>query len=346
MTGSMVRRVAALIASIGIGCAVQAQTPTELLVGSWQTHSVRRYDLLSGAYLGDLVTSGAGGLNVPDGLAWGTDGNLYVSSSNSNQVLRFDGASGSPMGAFVASGLNKPGNLQFGPDGRLYVCNKGTNQVLRFDESTGTPLGVFAQGGGLVNPVGLAWADGLLYVAGFNSNAIHRFNAITGAVVGTPISVVTPLILRIGEGTGANEILVSTHQLDGVRRYDRTSGAFLGSIGPGGPIDCPVGHLNAPDGTILIASWQNHRLLRYSASGVYMNTFAIGGGLLLPNDLLLRPPAPCSADCDSSGGLTIDDFICFQTLFALSDPAADCDMSGDLTIDDFICFQTLFAIGC
>ena len=52
------------------------------------------------------------------------------------------------------------------------------------------------------------------------------------------------------------------------------------------------------------------------------------------------------ADCDESGSLSIDDFICFQTNFAIGDPAADCDASGSLTIDDFICFQTLFAIGC
>jgi uncharacterized membrane protein len=54
----------------------------------------------------------------------------------------------------------------------------------------------------------------------------------------------------------------------------------------------------------------------------------------------------CFADCDGSGGLTIDDFICFQTNYALGDPAADCDASGQLNIDDFICFQTGFALGC
>ncbi len=54
----------------------------------------------------------------------------------------------------------------------------------------------------------------------------------------------------------------------------------------------------------------------------------------------------CYADCDQSGGLDIDDFICFQTLFALGDPSADCDASGALDIDDFICFQTVFAVGC
>jgi serine protease AprX len=57
-------------------------------------------------------------------------------------------------------------------------------------------------------------------------------------------------------------------------------------------------------------------------------------------------PSGCYPDCDGDGLLTIDDFICFQTFFAIADPYADCDGDGVLTIDDFICFQTFFAIGC
>jgi hypothetical protein len=54
----------------------------------------------------------------------------------------------------------------------------------------------------------------------------------------------------------------------------------------------------------------------------------------------------CYPDCDGSGALDIDDFICFQTFFALGDPYADCDGDGLQNIDDFICFQTLYAFGC
>jgi hypothetical protein len=58
------------------------------------------------------------------------------------------------------------------------------------------------------------------------------------------------------------------------------------------------------------------------------------------------PPSFCYADCDDDGVLSINDFICFQTFFALGDSYADCDGDGALSIDDFICFQTFFAIGC
>ncbi len=65
----------------------------------------------------------------------------------------------------------------------------------------------------------------------------------------------------------------------------------------------------------------------------------------------------CYADCDDSTSpkgknagppvLDIDDFICFQTKFALGDYLyADCDLNGYLEIDDFICFITKFAMGC
>jgi hypothetical protein len=59
-----------------------------------------------------------------------------------------------------------------------------------------------------------------------------------------------------------------------------------------------------------------------------------------------NPPVSCYPDCDASGNLNIDDFICFQTFYAIGDAYADCDVSGNLNIDDFICFQTFYALGC
>jgi hypothetical protein len=68
---------------------------------------------------------------------------------------------------------------------------------------------------------------------------------------------------------------------------------------------------------------------------------ALGYEAKLELTLLVRP----YSDADSSGTLDIDDFIVFQTLFALGDPAADYDANCQLNIDDFIAFQTYFALG-
>ena len=166
---------------------------SDLLVGSWQTNSIRRYDD-NGNYLGDFVPPGNGGLDLPDGMAFGPDGNLYVSSSDSNQILRYNGQSGRFIDVFAEAGLSAPGNLQFGPDQMLYVCNKNTGEVFRFDPKDNSSLTVFASGGGLNNPVGLLWKDGLLYVADFAGGAIRRYDAQTGAFVDLFATVPTPLM--------------------------------------------------------------------------------------------------------------------------------------------------------
>lgn len=66
--------------------------------------------------------------------------------------------------------------------------------------------------------------------------------------------------------------------------------------------------------------------------------------VLVSGNVIAAPT--CYADCDQSGATGIDDFICFQTAYAIGDPYADCDQSGSLGIDDFICFQTEYALGC
>ncbi len=71
-----------------------------------------------------------------------------------------------------------------------------------------------------------------------------------------------------------------------------------------------------------------------------------GGGCVASFDFDFAFGNFCDPDCDGSGSLDVDDFICFQTLYAIGDPKADCDGDGQLLIDDFICFQTLYAIGC
>ncbi len=57
-------------------------------------------------------------------------------------------------------------------------------------------------------------------------------------------------------------------------------------------------------------------------------------------------PTSCAADCNADGFLSIADYICFQTRFALGDPWADCDGNGVRNINDYTCFQTRFALGC
>ncbi|MFI4915643.1 MAG: FG-GAP-like repeat-containing protein [Phycisphaerales bacterium JB060] len=56
--------------------------------------------------------------------------------------------------------------------------------------------------------------------------------------------------------------------------------------------------------------------------------------------------APCPADFDGDGALTLFDFLAFQSAFDTMDPRADIDGDGAFTVFDFLDFQNLFSAGC
>lgn len=87
----------------------------------------------TGQFLG--VAASGNGLARPYGNAFGPDGNLYVSSFRTNEILRFNGQTGEFIDVFASDnngglgtvgGLNGPNGLLFGPDGSLYVAIEGT----------------------------------------------------------------------------------------------------------------------------------------------------------------------------------------------------------------------------
>ncbi len=303
----------------------------DLLVGSWSTHSVRRYDSTSGDFLGNFVSPGSGGLTTPDGLDLGPDGNLYVSSSDTNQVLRYDGQTGAFIDIFASAGLVRPSYLKFRDDGFLYVCSGFTDQVLRFDAETGASGGVFASGGGLDFPAGLTWHDGLLYVSGFSGGGgVFRYDAVTGDFVDvfTP-DPVGPLYLRFGDD---GNLYVSDYSQDSIRLYEGGTGDLL-DVWTNVFLSGPVGQLIGPDGSLIVASWNNHRVLKLNPrTGVLLEVFIAGGGLALPNDLLILPPAACPADLDGDGEIGPADLASLLGTWGACE-GCPADMNGDGQVD-------------
>ena len=155
-------------------------------------------------------------------MAFGPDGNLYVVSPGTAEILRYQGPSapapGAFMGAFVAQGsggLVQPASLTFGPDGNLYVSDIGgfdIHSVKRYEGPAGPNPGAFMdvfvtpdalqQGA----PDDLAFGpDGNLYVSRPSSGAgsagdIFRFQGPFGAAPGAFIDVFVPA----GSGGGLN----------------------------------------------------------------------------------------------------------------------------------------------
>src|SRR5206468_3806220 len=137
-----------------------------------------RYDGVTGAPLPSpgnvgafFVPTGSGGLSSPESAAFGPDGNLYVSSFGTQNVLKYDGKTGAFLSVFVPAGsgnINGNDDILFGPDGNLYVANfPGTfDSVLRFNGTTGAPLPSAGNSGATFVPPGsggLNAANGLAF---------------------------------------------------------------------------------------------------------------------------------------------------------------------------------------
>src|SRR2546425_10113064 len=153
-----------------------------LYVTSIDNGKVLRYNGTTGGFLNTFVATLPHGVDPtfgfalgPLGLAFGPDGNLYVSNDFTNDVRGYNGTTGASLGIFASAGLDAPTGLIFGPDGNLYVSSFNTNVVQRYNGRTGASMGIFAASNELRGPEQLAFdPDGSIYVNSFNSNSVER----------------------------------------------------------------------------------------------------------------------------------------------------------------------------
>jgi hypothetical protein len=142
---------------------------------------IQQFDGTTGASMGFFVPAGSGGLAGASDLAFGPDGNLYVSAFGS--IKRYNGTTGAFINNLVPSVLGQ--GIEWGPDGNLYVSRLLSDDVLRYDGTTGALIGTFVSpgSGGLDQPRDLAFGpDNNLYVLN-GIDDVLRYNGTTGALI-------------------------------------------------------------------------------------------------------------------------------------------------------------------
>jgi hypothetical protein len=121
--------------------------PVALLVTSQINHTVREYNGTTGAFVRWLRPATPGRSARP---VIGLDGNLLVSDGQTNEVKRYDSATGVFIDVFASTNLAGPAGMTM-HQGVLYVTNSNPSQgVQRFDAATGVNTGKFVPS--LVNP--------------------------------------------------------------------------------------------------------------------------------------------------------------------------------------------------
>jgi|HubBroStandDraft_1064217.scaffolds.fasta_scaffold02493_2 sugar lactone lactonase YvrE len=181
------------IANNGITSGVAFGPDGNLYVADDTHGTVLRFNPVTGAAMGTLVSAGSG-LSQPNGMTFGSDGNLYVSDF-ANGVVKFNGSTG----AFMAANPNGPAgalwgfDVKYGPDGNIYVSDVNSGEILKFGTNLAY-IGGFASVPGnffYSYPLGIAFGlNGNLYAiwyfqdVDFNEyNELLEFNGSTGVQV-------------------------------------------------------------------------------------------------------------------------------------------------------------------
>jgi hypothetical protein len=251
-----------------------------IYVSSIGTGEILRYDGLTGAYLDTFVSGIAhdtsGGFDVgPLGMAFGPNGDLYVTNDFTNEVERYDGTTGALVGSFGSAQLSSPTGLTFDAVGNLYVASYNDNTIRQFSAAgtflrTLTSVGLVDIGFGLGGPEQIAIGPGgNLFVANFNSSDVEQYSLATGNPVNGGIFV--------GGGTGG------------------LAGA--------------TGLLFASDGWLYVASNFTDQILRFNgSSGSFLDVFKdANSGIYIEPGFLSETPEPASAAAIAFGlaGLAI-----------------------------------------
>lgn len=290
----------------------------DLLVAIFNNNGrVLRYNEHTGQYIDTFVGLNNGGLDLPHGLTYGPDGNLYVASANNNSVLRYNGTNGAFIDAFVT---NRSGGLGYSVwvefrGSSLYVSSQLGNEVLRYNATNGAFLGPFVStnnNGGINGPSGMTWGpDGHLYVAGRFSSNVMKYDGTNGAFIKT---FVTNGIGGLAQPFGCHfgpdgNLYVVSGNNNKVARFNGTNGNYLGDFvtNSSGGLSFPVGLEFGPDGNLYVASLNSNRVVRFSGTnGAPLGDFVLpGNGLSAPNFMLFHDFGPPRIDSIRRAGTNV-----------------------------------------
>ena len=247
----------------------------QFLYVSSMTNEVLRYDGITGSFIDKFVHKSRDGIDMPTGLTIGPKGNLYVTSSNTNQIFKYD-PNNSIFGIekFVtdkSNRLNQPTHLEI-KHNKICVSSAFDNTINCYHAKTGdyvethdlSFLNMVANtDGSIIGP------DDEFFISDNLTNEILQLDGTNSKLVIATKStlLISPSYLTFKD----NHMYVSSD--DKILKFDGLTGEFEDVF-----VEDNDGSLRNPQGLVfthdgLIVNSYNDRLLKYDLQGKFVGEF-------------------------------------------------------------------------
>ncbi len=205
---------------------------------------------------------------------------LYVGALLSDDVRKCDFDTGSQSGSLNGANFGLVESLAQNAAGEILVADYGLIQ--RFNANTGAYVNSFSPMTSGATAMALSPTGELFFAVHSQVGpTIFRANPTTGMVLGsfnTPAGTTRDIYSQRFAANGELYVLNSglTAQQKLIHRFNYATGTLVGSISlPAN--DGYYGMAIAPNGDVLVSSFVNDSILRYSATGASLGVFASGG---------------------------------------------------------------------
>jgi sugar lactone lactonase YvrE len=221
------------------------------------------------------------GLYDPFGVAVDGSGNVYISDTLNNRVLKETLSAGTYTQSTIVSGLADPDQIAVDGNGNIYIADTGNSRVLMETPS----VGGYSQstvGTGLSNPDGVAVdGSGNVYIADTGNNRVLMETISSGSYIQSTVAsngLNVPTDVAV-DGNG--NVYIADDFNDRVLMETWSGSAYVQSTIASG-FDHPYSVAVDGVGNVYVADSYNNQVLKETLSAGSYSQTTIGSGLNIP----------------------------------------------------------------